>query len=214
MSDAVSEHTGEVDDSWAQVLAKLEAERSKVRAQEVTGRGAKRKAAPSFLPKVSAYSLTVGGGLMGVQKNSEVVIGSDGSSVENSPGRPRKKGKKKPLDREEYSASVYSSDGGSESGTDAGSVVADEPLVIKKTKRRGLAHDHTEKLNENYCGLCGTTHVGACHMAQNVDGLVMYRAMLMEVTNDEPIEIRVSGFVPGPSISALMSYTARSSPSH
>lgn len=66
MSDAVSEHTGEADDSWAQVLAKLEAERSKIRAQEVTGRGAKRKAAPSFLPKVSGYFITVGGGLMRV----------------------------------------------------------------------------------------------------------------------------------------------------
>jgi hypothetical protein len=52
MIDAAPEHAGEVDDSWAQVLAKLEAERGKARAQEVTGRGAKRKAAPSFLPKV------------------------------------------------------------------------------------------------------------------------------------------------------------------
>jgi len=65
MSDVVSEHAGEVDDSWAQVLAKLEAERGKVRAEEVTGRGAKRKAAPSFLPKVSARSPTTGCGLMG-----------------------------------------------------------------------------------------------------------------------------------------------------
>lgn len=64
MSDVTSEHTGEVNDSWAQVLAKLEAERGKVHAQEVTGRGAKRKAAPSFLPKVSVCSPTVGDGLM------------------------------------------------------------------------------------------------------------------------------------------------------
>ena len=55
MSDVIPEHAEEVGDSWAQVLAKLEAERSKVRAQEVTGRGAKRKAAPSFLPKVSGF---------------------------------------------------------------------------------------------------------------------------------------------------------------
>ena len=60
-----SEHTGEVDDSWAQVLAKLEAERGKVRAQEVTGRGAKRKAAPSFLPKVSVHSPSIGYRLTG-----------------------------------------------------------------------------------------------------------------------------------------------------
>ena len=65
MSDVISEHTGEVDDSWAQVLAKLEAERGKVQAQEVTGRGAKRKAAPSFLPKVSVCSPTVGHELIG-----------------------------------------------------------------------------------------------------------------------------------------------------
>lgn len=57
MNETASDHEDEVDDSWAQVLAKLEVERSKVRAQEVTGRGAKRKAAPSFLPEVCAYSL-------------------------------------------------------------------------------------------------------------------------------------------------------------
>lgn len=60
MSDVASEHAGEADDSWAQVLAKLEAERGKVRAQEVTGRGAKRKAAPSFLPKVGVCFPTAG----------------------------------------------------------------------------------------------------------------------------------------------------------
>jgi hypothetical protein len=57
MSDTTLEHTDEVDDSWAQVLAKLEAERGKVHAQEVTGRGAKRKAAPSFLPEVGVCFL-------------------------------------------------------------------------------------------------------------------------------------------------------------
>ena len=65
MSDTIPEHTEEVGDSWTQVLAKLEAERSKVRAQEVTGRGAKRKAAPSFLPKVSICFFTVGSWLTG-----------------------------------------------------------------------------------------------------------------------------------------------------
>ena len=54
MNDAASEHAAEADDSWAQVLAKIEAERGKTQAQEVTGRGAKRKAAPSFLPRVGA----------------------------------------------------------------------------------------------------------------------------------------------------------------
>lgn len=55
MNDGGSEHAGETDDLWAQVLAKLEIERGKTRAQEVTGRGAKRKAAPSFLQKVCVY---------------------------------------------------------------------------------------------------------------------------------------------------------------
>jgi len=64
MNDAASENAGEVDDLWAQVLAKLETERNKVRAQEVTGRGAKRKAAPSFLPKVGVWFPLVGCGLM------------------------------------------------------------------------------------------------------------------------------------------------------
>ena len=118
------------------------------------------------------------------------------------------------MDREDYNASVHSSDGGSESGTDADSVVPDEPLVVKKARKRGLVHHHAEKLDENYCGLCGTIHVETCHMVQNADNLAEYRAMLMEVTNEEPIEIRVSDVFPGSFISVLMSYAARSSPSH
>ena len=100
------------------------------------------------------------------------------------------------MDREDYNASIHSSDGGSE--TDASSVVLDEPLldVIKRAKKRGLAHGHVDKLDENYCGLCGTIHVETCHMVQSPDNLVEYRAMLMEVTNEEAIEIRVSGFIP------------------
>lgn len=118
------------------------------------------------------------------------------------------------MDREDYSASIHSSDGGSE--TDASSVVLDEPLldVIKRAKRRGLARDHADKLDENYCGLCGTVHVETCHMVQNPDNLVEYRAMLMEVTNEDAIEIRVSDFFPSPPIFLLMSYAARSNPSH
>ena len=130
--------------------------------------------------------------------------GSDGSSVENSPDKPKKKkGKKKLLDREDYSASIYSSDDESEGGTDASSVVPDEPLVhvVKKANKRGLAHDHAEKPHENYCGLCGTTHTETCHMVQNPDNLAEYRAMLMEITNNESIEIRVSSLAPGLSIS-------------
>ena len=117
------------------------------------------------------------------------------------------------MDRDDYNASIHSSDGGSESGTDANSVVPDEPLAVKKMRKRGLAHGHTEKPNENYRGLCGTVHVETCHMVQNADNLAEYRAMLMEVTNEEPIELRVSGFVPGPYIFVLMNYAARSSPS-
>ena len=96
------------------------------------------------------------------------------------------------MDREDYSISIHSGDE-SESGTDANSVVPDEPLVniIKKAKKHGLAHGHA-KLDENYCGLCGTVHVETCHMVQNADNLAEYRAMLMEVTNEESVEIRVS----------------------
>lgn len=124
----------------------------------------------------------------------DVAIGSDGSSAENSPEKPRKNGKKKPLDREDYNASAHSSDSGSDSGTDANSVAPDEPFLsmVQKTRKRGLAQHLAEKFDENYCGLCGTIHTDTCHMVQNPDNLVEYRAMLMEVTNEEPIETRVS----------------------
>lgn len=127
-------------------------------------------------------------------------MGSDGSSVENSPEISKKnKGKKKLLDREDYNASVHSSDAESEGGTDAGSVAPDDLLVdvAKKAKKRGLAsdvvHDGTDELHENYCGLCGSIHVeGNCHMTQNPAHLAEFRAMVIEATNEEPIEIRVS----------------------
>jgi len=111
---------------------------------------------------------------------------------------------------------MHSSDNETESGTDASSMVLDEPLVsvAKKTRKRGLAHVDADKLDENYCGLCGTVHLETCYMVQNPDKLAEYRAMLMEVTNEEPIETRVSGLAPGQYISVLMSYLARSSPSN
>ena len=143
----------------------------------------------------------------GVQPKIDVDNGDDGSSAEGSPEKPKKrKGKKKLLDRDDYTASIHTSDGGSESGTDISSVVPDDlPTgVAKRTKQRGLtstlAQDYVEKLDENYCGLCGTIHEPmACHMVQTPDNLAAYRAMLMEVTNEEtePIEIRVSGLVQG-----------------
>lgn len=146
----------------------------------------------------------------------DAAIGSDGSSVENNLEKPKKrKGKKKLLDREDYSVSIHSSDGESESGSDFSSAAFDElPAgVTKKTKKSGLvstlAQDYTEKLDENYCGLCGTIHEpGACHMIQNADNLAEYRAMLIEVTNEEPIESRVSDSTRGPSIFVLISYAA------
>ena len=69
ISEAASDHADETGDSWAQILAKIETERSKTRAQEVTGRGAKRKAAPSFLPKVCISSLSTSVGLMDIAEN-------------------------------------------------------------------------------------------------------------------------------------------------
>ena len=222
MNEGASEHADETDDSWAQVLAKLETERTKTQAQEVTGRGAKRKAAPSFLPQVCTSFLTaLIAGLQASQQNLNIVFGSDGSSPENSPEKPKKKkGKKKLLDREDYNASVHSSDAESEVGTDASSAALDDLLVgvVKKAKRgltSAIVHDYADRLHENYCGLCGSTHVGTCHMVQNPENLVEYRALLMsEATNKESIEIRVSCLTAGLSMSVLTSFPARSNPSN
>lgn len=155
-----------------------------------------------------------------LQQNVEIVVGSDGSSAENSPEKSKKmKGKRKLLDREDYNVSVHSSDVDSEGGTDASSVVPDDflPTLVKKTKKKGLTsatvHDHGDKLHENYCGLCGSIHAETCHMIQNPDNLVEYRAMLMEATNEESIEIRVSYLAASLCISVLMGRTARSNPS-
>jgi hypothetical protein len=47
MTDAVPDANGQ-GDSWAQTLERIASERQKVQAKEVTGRGAKRKAAAVF----------------------------------------------------------------------------------------------------------------------------------------------------------------------
>lgn len=127
-------------------------------------------------------------------QNTDIAIGSDGSGAENSPEKPKKKrGKKKLPDREEYSASVHSSDLESEGGTDGDSVARDDMVEkARKKKKSTLLQDFVDISDQNYCGLCGTIHSETCHMVQNPDNLVDYRAMLMEVTNGEPIGIRVS----------------------
>lgn len=103
------------------------------------------------------------------------------------------------MDRDDYSASAYSSDVGSDGGgTDAASVVSDDLLrtTTKKARKRGLIsgvdYGHVVQLDENYCGLCGSIHDETCHMVQNPDYLAGYRSLLMEVTNEEPVETRVS----------------------
>ena len=104
------------------------------------------------------------------------------------------------LDREDYAVSVHSSD--VESGSDANSVVQDDFLeVIKRKKKQGFTanviHDHVDKVDENYCGLCGSIHVELCHMVQNAGNLVEYRAMLMETEYGESMETRVCRLVSG-----------------
>lgn len=196
LTEGASDHAGETDDSWAQILAKIETERNKTRAQEVTGRGAKRKAAPSFLPKVFFFFLWPRLGSWVSQKNLDIGIGSDGSSAGNSPQKFKKsKGKKKLLDREDYADSVHTSDLETDGGTDTTSVAPDDLLedMVKK-KKKGLTSTviYTDIFHENYCGLCGSIHVEPCHMVQYPSHLVEYRALLMESTNSEPIEVRVS----------------------
>jgi hypothetical protein len=132
----------------------------------------------------------------------KAVAGSDGSNPENGPEKPKKrKGKKKLLDREDYAASAHSSY--VESVSDASSVVHDDFLeIVKRKKKPGftsdIIHDRVNKLDENYCGLCGSIHAEACHMVQNPGNLAEYRAMLMAITNEEPVETRVRRSVSGP----------------
>lgn len=99
-------------------------------------------------------------------------------------------------------------------------MVPDElPSVAKRTKQHGftstLAQNYAEKLDENYCGLCGTIHdPEACYMVRDSGNLAEYRKTLIEVTNEEPVDHRVSGSAQGPSISLLISCAARSRPGH
>ncbi|KIL71765.1 hypothetical protein M378DRAFT_155365 [Amanita muscaria Koide BX008] len=170
-------------DSWAQTLQKINAERDKMRMQEVaaSGRGVRRAAAH----KANYYD--------------------DG--VDGSPPKGKKKSKSKSKsvasDTSSYSESDHQSD--EESVKSAAIDVDADFLMINGTaetqphksrsnliqSEQGRGPADTTRLTE--CGLCGLVHgtgSGECFMTDKSEYLAEYREMLILHSTDEPWEVR------------------------
>lgn len=166
------EEVGDEDhgDSWTQTLQTINAERDKIKKQEVTsgGRGTRRKA--TKLPNVRLVDT-----LCHVIDIRQHDLYFDGESPQKA---SKSKGKKR--------ASVASSDA-SAYALSSGS---------EDSSAESRANDGLDQLP---CGLCNTLHgtgFGQCRMTESSQFLAEYREMLMD-NSDEPLAVRVSRLLYG-----------------
>ncbi|KAG1757761.1 SNF2 family N-terminal domain-containing protein [Suillus lakei] len=174
----------ELGDSWARALERIAAERGAEQVTEVTGRGARRKAAAIF-----------------PQQQLDHIEG-----LEDTPDMSRKKKKHRPSKSDASSDSDAYSGTPSAQVTDSGASSMDVDMVEEllttshkvkmkskaKTKYREQASVREDEDNL-LCGLCNTRHgKGICYMIEDSTNLVEYRAILMNHDSDEPLAVRTA----------------------
>lgn len=210
--------TADQVDSWAQTLERIAAERTKVQAQETTGRGARRRAAAVF-----------------PQQNTQLDDGVDEDKGKSqTQDKPKRRGRKKQSksqvsdDSDVYAGpeSGASDSEGSSTGH-ATSMLAEDLATIapamssspkaQSTKiavgrprspkpssskhfspssantLKNLPQPFSPVLNtvDPPCGLCGGQHGGEqCYMTNSPENLAEYRLMLILHAGDEPLEDR------------------------
>ncbi|KAI0936745.1 hypothetical protein AcV5_004808 [Taiwanofungus camphoratus] len=211
IADNLSDNVDAVD-SWAQTLERIAAERSKVEEKEVTGRGARRRAAAVF-PQQPKLDL------------------DDPLYEENK--KPKRRGKKAKLsdDSDFYTAPAVGSESDTESIGPVSSLVADDlprqdvvrssspplppsrtdamdtsrsegintgsqplPLPLNRPQHPqagGGLQSPQDSTSDSRCGLCGGQHGGnPCHMTNSSQNLAQYRYMLLVHAGDEPLDER------------------------
>ncbi|KAG2755489.1 hypothetical protein P692DRAFT_20793136 [Suillus brevipes Sb2] len=170
----------EQGDSWALALERIAAAKGAEQVTEVTGRGARRKAAAIF-----------------PQQKLDHIEG-----LEDTPDMSRKK------KQHRFSKSDISSDSDAYPGTpgaqttDSGASLMDVDMIEEllttpqktKTKIKATYQGQPSmRVDEDnlLCGLCNTRHgKGICYMTEDSTNLMEYREILMNHESDEPLAVR------------------------
>ncbi|KAI0720008.1 SNF2 family N-terminal domain-containing protein [Cerioporus squamosus] len=201
LAEQAPEHAEEAD-SWAKALELIAARKAAEQEKEVTGRGARRKAAAVFA--FPQQSLDLGD------------TPTKDKEKQKSKGKKKSKGKSAASDDSDFHAPV--SDAASESDdTDGDRMDVDDiqmlpvpgsdspfsqvPRLAQKQKKhrsdvpyRPLSPIQNRQgpgPGEEFCGLCATYHApGHCSMTESPENLAEYRLMLMQHAGDESIEER------------------------
>ncbi|KAI0094367.1 SNF2 family N-terminal domain-containing protein [Irpex rosettiformis] len=163
------------DDAWAKTLQRIAEERAKEQLVEISGRGARRKAAPVF-PQQYVF--------------------------DDSPSKPKKgkgKGKAKAVpqsDEEAYAASEIESSGSSSLSVE-GALFADIATLQdgkEPSPERIIlypARPPSPVAEDLPCGLCGLYHSDRpCYMTESSENLAEYRNILMNHAGEESLEDR------------------------
>lgn len=174
----------EQGDSWALALERIAAAKGAEQVTEVTGRGARRKAAAIF-----------------PQQKLDHIEG-----LEDTPDMSRKKKKYRSSKSDTSSDSdAYPGTPGAQA-TDSGASSMDMDMVDEllptshkakmKVKARAKYREQVlvkEDEDNLACGLCGTRHgKGICYMTEDSTNLVEYREILMNHESDEPWAVRIA----------------------
>ncbi|KAG0704357.1 SNF2 family DNA-dependent ATPase [Suillus ampliporus] len=170
----------EQGDSWAQALERIAAAKGAQQVTEVTGRGARRKAAAIF-----------------PQQQLDDIEG-----LEDTPDMSKKKKKHRPSKSDASSDSdaypgtpaVQTSDSGASSmDVDEDPSMTSHNVKMKaKAKYREQASVREDE-DVRLCGLCNTQHgKGICYMTEDSTNLVEYREMLMNHDSAEPWPVRTA----------------------
>ncbi|OBZ79352.1 Chromatin remodeling factor mit1 [Grifola frondosa] len=212
MADEAEENVDQVD-SWTQALERIAAERTKERAKEITGRGARRKAAAVFPQQNLDLDDTP-------TKDKE----KEKHKSRKGKGKSKAKAKSGSDDSEFHIPSGLESDGlDSEQTTplEGDDVMAllppaprssspplrpqplpvPRPMLAARPKPKDTTQPLSAILNRRepprdsaegeLCGLCATRHgAGECRMTESPENLAHYRLMLLCHAGDEPLEER------------------------
>ncbi|KAG2154662.1 hypothetical protein DEU56DRAFT_769656 [Suillus clintonianus] len=174
----------EQGDSWAQALERIAAEKGAEQVTEVTGRGARRKAAAIF-----------------PQQKLDHIEG-----LEDTPDMSRKKKKHRPSKSDASSDSdAYAGTPGAQATDSSASsmdmdVIEELSTISHKAKMKAKAktkYREQASVREDedilLCGLCNTRHgKGICYMTEDSTNLVEYREMLMNHDSDEPLPVKTA----------------------
>ncbi|KAG1825750.1 SNF2 family N-terminal domain-containing protein [Suillus subaureus] len=174
----------EQGDSWALALERIAAAKGAEQVTEVTGRGARRKAAAIF-----------------PQQKLDHIEG-----LEDTPDTSRKKKKHRSSKSDASSDSdAYPGTPGAQT-TDSGTSSMDMDMVnellttsdkVKMKAKARVKYREQASVKEDednlLCGLCNTRHgKGICYMTEDSTNLVEYREILMSHESDEPWAVRAA----------------------